>query len=173
MNSSRTPRPNDPRRVDDGPARAAIKRGFGVTKSESYLAKLAERNFLNLWSYPNTFIDKKVRNKGDGKELCDLLVVCGDHVLIFSDKTVGWPTVKDVRTRVAPLVQARHSKVSRSNQRGRAVDVAIPRANLPRQAMHAATSSFTSAARPQKGTRNNSGKWSRCGVPVLLRWQQL
>lgn len=50
-----------------------------------------DRSFLNLWSYPNVFIDKKADRTGDGKELCDLLVVCGDHVLIFSDKTIAWP----------------------------------------------------------------------------------
>ena len=66
-------------------------RSTGGTPSEKYLARLADRSFLNLWSYPNTFIDKRAGGKGDGKELCDLLVVCGDHILIFSDKTVAWP----------------------------------------------------------------------------------
>jgi hypothetical protein len=62
-----------------------------TTLSERYLAKLADRSFLNLWSYPNTFIDKKTGAKGDGKELSDLLVVCDDHILIFSVKEVVWP----------------------------------------------------------------------------------
>lgn len=65
-----------------------IKRGIGVSPSEKNLAALADKIFLNLWSYPNL-------HKKDGKELCDLLVVCGDDVLIFSDKTVGWQTDKD------------------------------------------------------------------------------
>jgi hypothetical protein len=84
-------RPNDPERVAYGPERTAIVRSTGGTPSEQYLAKLADRSFLNLWSYPNTFIDKRSGGKGDGKELCDLLVVCGDHLLIFSEKTIGWP----------------------------------------------------------------------------------
>ena len=67
----------------------SIVRSEGTTESERYLAKLADRSFLNLWSYPNVFIDKIVA--GRGKELCDLLVVCGDHVIIFSDKTITWP----------------------------------------------------------------------------------
>jgi len=67
-----------------------------MTRSEQYLAKLADRAFLNLWSYPNVFNDKKAYAEGDGKELCDLLVVCGDHVFIFSDKSVAWPPVEDV-----------------------------------------------------------------------------
>lgn len=73
-----------------------IVRGSGITESERYLAKLADATFLDLWSYPNTFIDKKVGNSGDGKELCDLLVVFGDDVLIFSDKTITWPDGPDI-----------------------------------------------------------------------------
>ncbi len=88
-------RVNDPRKVDDGAPRPAVIRGDGVTDSERYLAKLAEKSFLNLWCYPNAFIDKKPGGSGDGKELCDLLVVCGDHVLIFSDKAVAWPASGD------------------------------------------------------------------------------
>jgi hypothetical protein len=88
-------RPNDPAKVKYGPAQSAITRGKGFTPSEEYLAKLADRSFLNLWSYPNTFIDKKTKGKGDGKELCDLLIVCGNHILIFSDKTVAWPGGND------------------------------------------------------------------------------
>ena len=86
---------NDPRNVDDGPARTPVVRSLGGTPSERYLAQLAERSFLDLWSYPNTFIDKRSGGKGDGKELCDLLVVCGDHVLIFSNKTVAGPPGDD------------------------------------------------------------------------------
>ncbi len=58
-----------------------IIRGAATTPSERYLAKLADKTFLNLWSYPNLFIDKKDGGKGNGKELCDLLVVCGDDII--------------------------------------------------------------------------------------------
>ena len=88
-------RVNDPTKVGYGPARTAIIRGEGATPSEQYLAKIADKSFLNLWSYPNTFIDKRSAGKGDGKELCDLLVVCGDHILIFSDKSISWPSGED------------------------------------------------------------------------------
>jgi hypothetical protein len=67
---------------------AVIKRGIGLTPTERNLAALADKIFLNLWSYPNLF-------KNDGKELCDLLVVCGDDVLIFSDKNVAWQKGND------------------------------------------------------------------------------
>lgn len=77
------------------PAHTPIVRGEGITASERYLTRLADRSFLNLWCYPNVFIDKKQHGKGDGVELCDLLVVCGDHVLIFSDKHNAYPDHAD------------------------------------------------------------------------------
>jgi len=51
----------------------------GTTQSERYLTRLAKTSFLSLWSYPNLFGET-------AKELCDLLVVFGNHILIFSDK---------------------------------------------------------------------------------------
>lgn len=66
-------------------------RGTGTTKTERKLAVLADKTFLDLWSYPNTFNDRDLRN-GQGKELCDLLVLCGNDLLIFSDKDIRWPS---------------------------------------------------------------------------------
>ena len=68
----------------------AIKRGVGFTSTEKNLAALADKIFLNLWAYPNLF-------GVGGKELCDLLVVCGDDVLIFSDKNINWSPGVDVK----------------------------------------------------------------------------
>lgn len=62
----------------------AYVRSPGATVSEQRLAKMAEHTFLDLWSWPNVFGEP-------GKELCDLLVACGDDVLIFSDKDIKWP----------------------------------------------------------------------------------
>lgn len=64
-----------------------------VTSSEAYLASLARRAFLRPWSYPNLFSDR-----GGCKELCDLLLVFGDDLVVFSDKdctlqTSGAPDV--------------------------------------------------------------------------------
>lgn len=73
-----------------------IDRGVGTTESERYLAALADHTFLDLWSYPNTFNDRKEHGKGNGKELTDLLVVCGDDVVIFSDKSITWPGGDDI-----------------------------------------------------------------------------
>jgi hypothetical protein len=74
-----------------------IIRGAGTTPSERYLAHLADKTFLNLWSYPNLFIDKRVGGRGNGKELCDLLIVCGDDIIIFSDKSIEWPIGVDYK----------------------------------------------------------------------------
>ena len=78
-----------------------IKKGNGTTASESYLNKLCNKLFLSFWCYPNLYRDQG-RNKGkdniykgDGKELCDLLVVFENHVFIFSDKSCAFPESED------------------------------------------------------------------------------
>lgn len=77
-------------------ARAAAAEG--TTASERALGRLARKAFLSLWSYSNVYTDESRRNgKGDGKELCDLLVVFGDTVLLFSDKACEYHQGTDVR----------------------------------------------------------------------------
>lgn len=56
-----------------------ISKSEGVTATERLLAILCERTFLSLWSYPNPC-------RSDGKELCDLIVVFENEVLIFFDR---------------------------------------------------------------------------------------
>jgi hypothetical protein len=61
--------------------------GEGSTEAERYLAKLCQRSFLSLWSYPAVYRDEgRPSGKGDGKEVCDLLVIFENHIIIFSDK---------------------------------------------------------------------------------------
>lgn len=64
----------------------------GLTPSERLVNELSTNSFMRLWTHPNPV------GKG-GKELCDCLVVCGPHIIIFSVKeiefrdtgdTVGW-----------------------------------------------------------------------------------
>lgn len=74
----------------------AISRADGITESERYLKKLCERTFLSLWSYPNVYRDQGHVSKGDGKEVCDLLVVFENHVIIFSDKDCAFPNSGDL-----------------------------------------------------------------------------
>jgi hypothetical protein len=64
----------------------SVFKSAGSTPSERLLTKLCENSFLGFWSYANTF-----RDQGGPKELCDLLVVYGNHVILFSDKSCAFP----------------------------------------------------------------------------------
>jgi hypothetical protein len=68
-----------------------------MTESERYLALLARESFFGLWCFPNVFTDegKKAAN-ADGRELCDLLVVFEDQIIVFSDKHCKFRTHTDV-----------------------------------------------------------------------------
>ena len=61
-------------------------RSDGTTQSEMYLASLGRNAFLYLWAYPNLYRDQGATKIGIGKELCDLLVVFGRDIIVFSDK---------------------------------------------------------------------------------------
>lgn len=68
-----------------------------MTPSEAYLAELSRRAFLSPWLYSNVFTDEGQRaGKGVGRELCDLLVVFGNDVIVFSDKHIGLSQQGDV-----------------------------------------------------------------------------
>ena len=68
-----------------------IKRADGVTESECYLKHLCDRTFLSLWSYPGIYRDQDLSKKTEGKEVCDLLVIFENHIIIFSDKDCQFP----------------------------------------------------------------------------------
>lgn len=74
-----------------------LKKQQGTTAAERYLARLCERTFLSLWSYPNVFRDVCVPGTKIGKEICDLLVIFEDRVLIFSDKDCAVPRTGDLQ----------------------------------------------------------------------------
>jgi hypothetical protein len=82
----------------------AVIRADGATPSERYLAKLCQHSFLSLWSHSGVFRDQGRRNgKGDGKEVCDLLVVFENHIIIRrSESGLG------------SVVQKSHLKVGRA-----------------------------------------------------------
>jgi SEC-C motif len=87
--------------ADPGPLNSPrpIVLAEGVTAAERYLAKLCKRSFLSLWSYTGVFRDQKASSggKGDGKEVCDLLVVFENHIIIFSDKDCRFNDAADLR----------------------------------------------------------------------------
>lgn len=62
----------------------------GMTDTEKILASMSKKTFLNLWSYPNTYFKKNY-------ELCDLLIVCDNHVILFSDKNISFPNTGDIK----------------------------------------------------------------------------
>ena len=62
------------------------------TASEQVLANLCSKSFLSLWSYPSPSQDKGLAKQGEGKELCDLVVIFGNDVIIFSDKSCAYPS---------------------------------------------------------------------------------
>jgi len=51
-----------------------------MNAAEALVYRLCRRSFLSLWSYMNP------RQKANGKELCDILVVCEPDIIIFSVK---------------------------------------------------------------------------------------
>lgn len=52
----------------------------GFSKSERYLGEIAQRTFLSFWSHPNLY-------RSRAKELSDLLIVFGEDIIVFSDKS--------------------------------------------------------------------------------------
>jgi len=60
----------------------------GLTDSERFVASISERAFLSLWTHPNP-VGKK------GKELCDCLIVCGNHIVIISVKDIEYKDTGD------------------------------------------------------------------------------
>lgn len=52
-----------------------------MTPSEKYVAHLCEKSFLPFWSFPNPLGKKD-------KELCDVLVVCGNTIILISVKDI-------------------------------------------------------------------------------------
>jgi hypothetical protein len=59
-----------------------------LTPSEKYVSELCEKSFLPFWSFSNP-IGKK------GKELCDILIVCDNTVIIISVKDIQVSENKD------------------------------------------------------------------------------
>lgn len=64
-----------------------MEKSKGLNKSEAFVARLCEETYLYPWCYPNLYkapAESTKHPKTD--ELCDLLIVCGNIVIIFSIK---------------------------------------------------------------------------------------
>lgn len=75
-----------------------VVRNTGITPSERAVGKLCEHTFLSLWSYSGLYRDQGVTRNGDGKEICDLIVVFGNDIIVFSDKDCAFPRTGDLKT---------------------------------------------------------------------------
>lgn len=60
-----------------------IEKGIPVNTTEKNLSDLCDLAFLKLWSFPNPY-------KEPGKELCDVLVVFDNNIIIFSVKNIKY-----------------------------------------------------------------------------------
>ena len=100
-----------------------ITKSAGITASEKYLAQLCEKSFLSLWSYPNLYTDEGRKNgKGSGKELCDLLVVFSEHVIIFSDKDIDFKNTGNLPIDWRRWAKKSHPELRPTNLWGREMD---------------------------------------------------
>lgn len=97
-------------------------RANGVTPAERYLQRLCDRSFLSLFELPQHFRDQRSSGKGDGKELCDLLVVFGDDVPIVCPKIAPvmsapprFAQLKFTPTRFAPLSASTYQRLGLSS----------------------------------------------------------
>lgn len=57
--------------------------------TEEFVFRLCRHSFLSLWSYANP------QRLGGSKELCDVLVVCEPHIVIFSVKSITLDNIAD------------------------------------------------------------------------------
>ena len=53
-----------------------------MTPSEKFVSELCQKSFLPFWSFPNPI-------GNNGKELCDILVICDPDIIIFSVKDIS------------------------------------------------------------------------------------
>ncbi|MBN3229670.1 SEC-C metal-binding domain-containing protein [Pectobacterium brasiliense] len=74
-----------------------IKKESGITDSERFLAKVIDKTFFSIWSYPNVYTDEGFSKNKQGKELCDLLVIIDKTAIIFSDKDIKFNTDIDIK----------------------------------------------------------------------------
>ena len=93
--------------------KATIKNS-GSTEREKYLSKLSEETFFGLWSFPNVYTDEGISKSGSGKELCDLLVVFENKIIIFSDKDIAFKF--DIDTEIAWKRWFKRAVLKSSNQ---------------------------------------------------------
>lgn len=66
-----------------------IQRDTSFTESEKLVNEIGAKSFLRFWTWPNLFRDQE-----GGKEICDLIVVFGNDILLISDKEIEFKSEK-------------------------------------------------------------------------------
>jgi hypothetical protein len=77
--------------MNNDPPNVAPANSLGLTPTERFLYAMCQRSYLQLWSYANPFRDQGKSERGEGKELCDVMAVLGNTVILFSDKSCTFP----------------------------------------------------------------------------------
>jgi hypothetical protein len=72
-----------------GAGQNPIYQAEGNNVSERYLKKLCRQTFLSLWNYSSVYREV-------AKELCDVLIVFENHIIIFSDKNCQFPDTGNI-----------------------------------------------------------------------------
>lgn len=79
-----------------------------MTPSEKYVSKLCEKSFLPFWSFPSPLGKKR-------KELCDVLVVCGNDIIIISIKDIKVSEHPDETIQYERWQKKSHTRFHRPN----------------------------------------------------------
>lgn len=75
----------------------AITKSRGFNDSERALARLCDETFLELWTYPSLWKPEgRKKPDGVGTELCDVFLVFGGTIVLFSDKDIKFHADIDV-----------------------------------------------------------------------------
>ncbi|QIQ73199.1 hypothetical protein HBB04_03601 [Pseudomonas coronafaciens] len=101
-----------------------IKSG-GVTATERLLTDFCRKSFLSAWTFPNPY-------KDDKHELCDQLVVFGEHIFIFFD-----------RNNIIPFTSTKDPQVLWDRWKRNVIDKQINTANGAERYLHSGRKIYT------------------------------
>ena len=80
---------------------SVIRKSLGITASEHRLLTICEQTFLSMWKVsrkPLQIPENSIEEGAEGKSSADLLVVCGNALILFSDKSCSFPDTGSVHT---------------------------------------------------------------------------
>lgn len=127
----------------------------GSTPTENLLLDLARDSFLSLWSFPNVYTDEgRTAGRGDGKELCDLMIVFGNDVLLFSDKNCAFPEAENLDVSWNRWYRRAVQKSANQLAGAEKVDNSIPNPNIFGCELCEESADYSSSGRTMSGSSN-------------------